>query len=307
MQFEPRLGPISVLQSLRAANFRSRRRIPCRSSWRSLAPQIGLKRWRGARVRWSSRDVVSGVERTRDRRPGIVAPLRERGRLTRRPSLSFAKTASDSVDGRPVMLVTGPAGDETGRAGVPGGAVGILERATEGDGAWRWDESELTKRERRAGVAAKPPPVIAGECRSLGADVARARDPHGRPRALPPATHRLRGARALVGAAFHRPARLHLHAARSPGVVAPLQGRRAPEPLLPPERLPLVPGRRLGIRDRELIGLDNLMWGSDYPHTESTFPRSRKILERILDGVPPAERRKITSVNAARLYDCDLD
>ena len=80
-------------------------------------------------------------------------------------SLSFAKTASDSVDGRPVMLVTGPAGDETGRAGVPGGAVGILERATEGDGAWRWDESELTKRERRAVVAAKPPPVIAGECR----------------------------------------------------------------------------------------------------------------------------------------------
>src|SRR3989442_568814 len=144
------------------------------------------------------------------------------------------------------MLVTGPAGDETGRAGVPGGAVGILERATEGDGAWRWDESELTKRERRAVVAAKPPPVIAGECRSLGADVAGARNPHGRPRALPPATHRLRGARALVGAAFHRPARLHLHAARSPGVVAPLQGRRAPGPLLPPERLPLVPGRRSG-------------------------------------------------------------
>jgi len=63
----------------------------------------------------------------------------------------------------------------------------------------------------------------------------------------------------------------------------------------------------LGIRDRELIGVDNLMWGSDYPHTESTFPRSRKILERILDHVPAPERRKITSVNAARLYDFDLD
>ena len=49
------------------------------------------------------------------------------------------------------------------------------------------------------------------------------------------------------------------------------------------------------------------MWGSDYPHTESTFPRSRKILERILDRVPAPERRKITSVNAARLYDFDLD
>ena len=62
----------------------------------------------------------------------------------------------------------------------------------------------------------------------------------------------------------------------------------------------------LGIRDRELIGLDALMWGSDYPHTESTFPQSRKILERILDGVPDGERRKITRDNAARLYDFDL-
>jgi predicted TIM-barrel fold metal-dependent hydrolase len=58
----------------------------------------------------------------------------------------------------------------------------------------------------------------------------------------------------------------------------------------------------LGIRERELIGVDQLMWGSDYPHTESTFPRSRMILERILDGVPGDEQRKITSASVARLY-----
>jgi predicted TIM-barrel fold metal-dependent hydrolase len=58
----------------------------------------------------------------------------------------------------------------------------------------------------------------------------------------------------------------------------------------------------LGVRDRALIGVDQLMWGSDYPHTESTFPRSRKILERILEGVPEDEGRKITQGNAARLY-----
>jgi predicted TIM-barrel fold metal-dependent hydrolase len=58
----------------------------------------------------------------------------------------------------------------------------------------------------------------------------------------------------------------------------------------------------MGIRDRALIGVDTLMWGSDYPHTESTFPRSRTILERILDGVPTAERRAITASNVARLY-----
>jgi len=48
------------------------------------------------------------------------------------------------------------------------------------------------------------------------------------------------------------------------------------------------------------------MWGSDYPHTESTFPQSRKILERILDGVPDGERQKITRDNAARLYQLDI-
>ncbi len=58
----------------------------------------------------------------------------------------------------------------------------------------------------------------------------------------------------------------------------------------------------MGIRDRALIGVGLLLWGSDYPHTESTFPRSRIILERILDGVPPEERRQITRSNVAQLY-----
>ena len=62
----------------------------------------------------------------------------------------------------------------------------------------------------------------------------------------------------------------------------------------------------LGIRDRAFIGVDALMWGSDYPHTETTFPRSRQILERILEGVPEDERQKITSTNVARLYQFDL-
>ena len=46
----------------------------------------------------------------------------------------------------------------------------------------------------------------------------------------------------------------------------------------------------IGMRERETVGLETLMWGSDYPHTESTFPRSREILERILADVPEPER-----------------
>jgi predicted TIM-barrel fold metal-dependent hydrolase len=62
----------------------------------------------------------------------------------------------------------------------------------------------------------------------------------------------------------------------------------------------------IGIRLRDAIGVDNLMWGSDYPHCESTFPQSRKILAEILAGVPEDEQAKIAGSNTARLYGFDV-
>ena len=61
----------------------------------------------------------------------------------------------------------------------------------------------------------------------------------------------------------------------------------------------------IGIRLRDVIGVDTMMWGSDYPHSESTFPRSRQILDEILAGVPAEDRAKIVGENAARLYGFD--
>ena len=58
----------------------------------------------------------------------------------------------------------------------------------------------------------------------------------------------------------------------------------------------------LGIRERATIGIDGICWGSDYPHTESTFPRSQQIMADRLAGVPADEQRKILWHNAARLY-----
>ncbi|HYY15363.1 MAG TPA: amidohydrolase family protein, partial [Gammaproteobacteria bacterium] len=58
----------------------------------------------------------------------------------------------------------------------------------------------------------------------------------------------------------------------------------------------------LGIRDRAIIGVDNLMWGSDYPHQESTWPKSRQILDKILEGIPDEEKAKIAGGNVARVY-----
>jgi predicted TIM-barrel fold metal-dependent hydrolase len=62
----------------------------------------------------------------------------------------------------------------------------------------------------------------------------------------------------------------------------------------------------IGIRLRDVIGVDNMMWGSDYPHSESTFPRSRKILADILAGVPEDEQARIVGSNTARVYGFDL-
>ena len=61
----------------------------------------------------------------------------------------------------------------------------------------------------------------------------------------------------------------------------------------------------LGIRDRHIIGVDQLLWGGDYPHTESTFPRSRQILEEILAECSEEEKAKIVAGNAARVYGFD--
>ncbi|MFO1162961.1 MAG: amidohydrolase family protein [Reyranellaceae bacterium] len=62
----------------------------------------------------------------------------------------------------------------------------------------------------------------------------------------------------------------------------------------------------VGVRLRDLIGVDNMMWGSDYPHSESTFPESRRILTEILAGVPADEQAKIAGGNTARVYGFDL-
>ena len=61
----------------------------------------------------------------------------------------------------------------------------------------------------------------------------------------------------------------------------------------------------LGIRLRDVIGVNTLMWGSDYPHPESTFPRSREILEEILASCTEDEKAKIAGGNCARVYGID--
>lgn len=59
---------------------------------------------------------------------------------------------------------------------------------------------------------------------------------------------------------------------------------------------------RPAILTRELIGVDNLMWGSDYPHVDSTWPCSIQVIEEMFEGVSDEDRDKITRGNVERLY-----
>jgi predicted TIM-barrel fold metal-dependent hydrolase len=44
------------------------------------------------------------------------------------------------------------------------------------------------------------------------------------------------------------------------------------------------------------------MWGNDYPHAESTFPESQRVLAEILEGVPEDEQELIVGGNCKKLY-----
>jgi len=57
---------------------------------------------------------------------------------------------------------------------------------------------------------------------------------------------------------------------------------------------------------RRRIGIENLLWGNDFPHAESTWPRSKEFLATMLAGVPEEEVRKLTSDNAARIFHFSL-
>jgi predicted TIM-barrel fold metal-dependent hydrolase len=53
----------------------------------------------------------------------------------------------------------------------------------------------------------------------------------------------------------------------------------------------------LGLRLIDQIGIDRVMWSSDYPHNESTFGYSERSLAAVVDAVGPEDAVKITSTN----------
>lgn len=58
---------------------------------------------------------------------------------------------------------------------------------------------------------------------------------------------------------------------------------------------------------RHAIGVDRIMWGADYPHSEGTWPHTTEALRAAFANVPPDEVRMMVETNAARFYGFDLD
>ncbi len=61
------------------------------------------------------------------------------------------------------------------------------------------------------------------------------------------------------------------------------------------------------IRRRHSIGIDCVMWGTDYPHPEGTWPNTVPRLQADFGGIPVADARTMLGGTAARCYGFDLD
>jgi predicted TIM-barrel fold metal-dependent hydrolase len=61
----------------------------------------------------------------------------------------------------------------------------------------------------------------------------------------------------------------------------------------------------VGVRNREAIGIDTITWECDYPHSDTTWPRSPETLMDSFVGVPDADINKITHENALRFFQHD--
>ena len=60
---------------------------------------------------------------------------------------------------------------------------------------------------------------------------------------------------------------------------------------------------RSGIALRHQVGVDNMMWSSDYPHHGNDWPYSRKVIEETMNAIPAGEKAKITGANARRIWN----
>ena len=62
-----------------------------------------------------------------------------------------------------------------------------------------------------------------------------------------------------------------------------------------------------GLAHRDEIGVDNLLWSSDFPHSATFWPHSREKIAEDFQGIGAEDKRKILSENVAKLYGFEVD
>ncbi|WP_030264691.1 amidohydrolase family protein [Streptomyces violens] len=63
--------------------------------------------------------------------------------------------------------------------------------------------------------------------------------------------------------------------------------------------------RRRELAQRYEIGVDNILWGSDFPHPEGTWPHTGEWLRRAFHDIPVGETRRMLGESAAEVFGFD--
>jgi predicted TIM-barrel fold metal-dependent hydrolase len=65
--------------------------------------------------------------------------------------------------------------------------------------------------------------------------------------------------------------------------------------------------KRLMPEASRVLGIDNILYETDFPHPTCVYPDPIKFVTEVAEGFTPEERRKVFGQNAAKLYKIDLD
>jgi predicted TIM-barrel fold metal-dependent hydrolase len=57
------------------------------------------------------------------------------------------------------------------------------------------------------------------------------------------------------------------------------------------------------VENRDVIGVDRLLFATDYPHSASTWPKSQDVVERDTADLPPQDRRRLIHDNVLEVYN----
>ena len=51
------------------------------------------------------------------------------------------------------------------------------------------------------------------------------------------------------------------------------------------------------------LEMSRVLWATDFPHSDGTYPYTRKVIDEVTDGLDPADRNRLLRGNAAALYE----